>query len=305
MTTVKKNAYIALGARTGQPGPVRTVARTPPVVEGRSGEPQPRRLIITLYGCYGRDQHNWLSVASLVGLMNDLGVESQAVRSSVSRLKRRDMLHSQYRSGAAGYALSQASLEVLSEGDARIFGRRRASLGDGWALVVFSVPETERGKRHELRTRLAHLGFGTVSPGVWLAPGTMAQEAKDALARRQLTSYVDIFRADHLGFADLADRVREWWDLEGLSAKYAQFIDRYRPLAQRITRQGTPTERQAFREYVSMLVAWQRLPYLDPGLPLELLPAGWSGETAGHLFAEINGQLHGAAMRHAQSVIHA
>jgi phenylacetic acid degradation operon negative regulatory protein len=275
------------------------------VQESQSGEPQPRRLIITLYGCYARDEHNWLSVASLIRLMNELGVDGQAVRSSVSRLKHRDMLRSLHRSGAAGYALSPASLDVVREGDARIFGRRRATLGDGWALVVFSVPETERGKRHELRTRLAQLGFGNVSPGVWLAPGTLARDAKEALARRQLTGYVDIFRADHLGYADLADRVRQWWDLDGLSAKYAQFTDVYQPLARRIARHGPPTERQAFREYVSMLIAWQRLPYLDPGLPLELLPAGWSGVTAGNLFAEMNGQLHDTAMRHAVSLIHA
>ncbi len=274
------------------------------MVESSSGGPQPRRLIITLYGCYGRDQHNWLSVASLIRLMDGLGVDGQAVRSSVSRLKRRDMLRSLHRSGAAGYALSPASLDVLREGDARIFGRRRATLGDGWVLVVFSVPETERGKRHELRTGLARLGFGTVAPGVWLAPGTLAREAEETLARRKLNPYVDIFRADHLGCTDLADRVRQWWDLDGLSAKYAQFISCYQPLARRVASQGPPAGQQAFREYVSMLIAWQRLPYLDPGLPLELLPAGWSGVIAGNLFAEMNEQLREVASRYALSVIH-
>jgi phenylacetic acid degradation operon negative regulatory protein len=281
------------------------VARTSPVAQRQFGEPQPRRLIITLYGCYARDERNWLSVASLVRLMNDLGVEGQAVRSSVARLKRRDLLRSRPRSGAAGYALSPASLDVLREGDVRIFGRRRATLADGWALVVFSVPETERGKRHELRTRLAHLGFGNVAPGVWLAPGTLAGEAKEALARRQLDAYVDIFQADHLGYADLTDRVRQWWDLDGLAVKYAQFISHHRPLAGRIARHGEPTDQQAFRDYISLLIAWQRLPYLDPGLPLELLPARWSGVTASDLFAEMNGQLREAATRYALSVIRA
>ena len=46
-----------------------------------------------------------------------------------------------------------------------------------------------------------------------------------------------------------------------------------------------------------MLVAWQRLPYLDPGLPLELLPARWNGITAGHVFAEINDHLRWPASR--------
>jgi len=82
-------------------------------------------------------------------------------------------------------------------------------------------------------------------------------------------------------------------------------IERYQPLARRIAAHGVPAGQQAFRDYASTLIAWQRLPYLDPGLPLELLPADWSGVTAGHLFAELNGHLHEPALRHAVSVIHA
>jgi phenylacetic acid degradation operon negative regulatory protein len=272
-------------------------------VDGKPAGPRPRQLIITIYGLCARGEQNWLSIAALVRLMGNLGVEAQAVRSSVSRLKRRGLLHSVPRTGAAGYALSPTSLEVLREGDARIFGQHRATVKDGWVLVVFSVPETDRDRRHELRTRLSRLGFGTVAPGIWLAPGHLAGEITEVLARRRLSSYVDIFRADHLGYADPAAKLREWWDLDALAAEYQQFIRGYRPLARRVARQ-VPTGEQAFREYVSMLIAWQRLPYLDPGLPLELLPGQWAGVAAGDLFAGLNEQLHGPAMRHAELVIH-
>jgi phenylacetic acid degradation operon negative regulatory protein len=270
--------------------------------DGQPGGPRPRQLIITIYALYARDEPNWLSIASLVRLMADLGVESQAVRSSVARLKRRGLLISMHRSGTAGYALSPTSLEVLREGDVRIFGRHRAAAGGGWVLVVFSVPESERDQRHKLRSWLSRLGFGTVAPGVWVAPGHLAGEVTEVLARRNLSGYVDIFRADHLGFPDLAVKVGQWWDLDRLAAEYEQFIRGYRPLAKRIGSQA-PTGQDAFREYVSMLVAWQRLPYLDPGLPLELLPPHWNGITAGNVFAEINDHLGGPAMRHAESVI--
>jgi len=272
--------------------------------DGQPGGPRPRQLIITIYALYARDEPNWLSIASLVRLMADLGVESQAVRSSVARLKRRGLLISMHRSGTAGYALSPTSLEVLREGDVRIFGRHRAAVQGGWVLVVFSVPESERDQRHKLRSWLSRLGFGTVAPGVWVAPGHLAGEVTEVLARRNLSGYVDIFRADHLGFPDLAIKVGQWWDLDRLSAEYEQFIRGYRPLAKRIGSQAQAlTGQDAFREYVSMLVAWQRLPYLDPGLPLELLPPHWNGITAGNVFAEINDHLGGPAMRHAESVI--
>ena len=47
----------------------------------------PRHLILSLFGLYARDEANWLSVRSLITLMEDLDVDAAATRSSVSRLK--------------------------------------------------------------------------------------------------------------------------------------------------------------------------------------------------------------------------
>jgi phenylacetic acid degradation operon negative regulatory protein len=267
-------------------------------------EAQPRQLIVTIYGLYAREQPNWLPIASVVRLMADLGVDGQAVRSSISRLKRRDILHSLRIDGAAGYALSPSMLEIMREGDRRIFDQRPASLADGWVQVVFTVPEAERGKRHELRTRLAGLGFGPVAPGVWLAPGALAGEVSDVLARRQLSGYVDIFSSQYLGYADLPERVRDWWDLDDLAVKYAQFVSRYLPVSRRLARQP-PDGSRAFAEYVRMLTTWRRLRYLDPGLPVEVLPARWDGVAAAELFAQLSGVLRPLAHLHAMQAVQA
>lgn len=259
----------------------------------------PRQLIVTIFGLYARDDRDWLPIAAVVRLMAELGVDSQAVRSSISRLKRRDALHSVSVAGVAGYALSPAMLEVMADGDRRIFDRRQPGLADGWVQVVFTVPEAERGKRHELRSRLARLGFGPVAPGVWLAPGRLAGEAREMLSRRQLAGYVDIFRSDYLGYADLPDRVRDWWDLAELATQYRRFLAQHRPLLS----VDFPSDGEAFAEYVRMLTGWRRLRYLDPGLPVEVLPAGWDGIPATELFAELNELLRPLAHRHAMAVI--
>jgi phenylacetic acid degradation operon negative regulatory protein len=263
---------------------------------------QPRQLIVTIFGLYARENSNCLPIASVVRLMADLGVDGQAVRSSISRLKRRDALRSQSIDGTAGYALSPSMLEVMTEGDRRIFGQQQPDLADGWVQVVFTVPEAERGKRHELRTRLARLGFGPVAPGVWLAPGGLADEVREVLARRQLTGYVDIFRSDYLGYADLPNRVRDWWDLDDLAARYGQFLAHYRPVRRRIGR-ARPSGGEAFAEYVRMLTAWRRLRYLDPGLPVQVLPRHWDGVPAAALFASLSEVLRPAARQHALGVI--
>lgn len=262
------------------------------------------QLIISLFGLYARAEGNWLSVASVVALMADLGTEGQAVRSSVSRLKRRGVLRSDRRSGVAGYSVTESTLDVLAEGDVRIFERARATTEDGWLIVVFSVPESEREKRHALRSCLTRLGFGTAAPGVWAAPGNLALEARQTLERRGLAGYVDIFAGDYLAFGDLRSKVRAWWDLDELTELYADFLSRYRPEAERAS-SGKFTPLEAFCTYVPMLTQWRRLPYRDPGLPLSLLPPGWNGVTAGALFDEMNETLSAPAREHAMAVIHA
>ena len=272
------------------------------------GPPQPRQLIVSLYGLYARQHSGWLSVASVVRLMADLGVDDQAVRSSISRLKRRGLLEAQRVHGAAGYALSGLARDILADGDARIFGRRRATVADGWLLVCFSVPESERDKRHQLRTQLTRLGFGTVTPGVWVAPGHLEAETNQMLARLDVREYSEVFRGQHVarcpsGAGDLAEQVRRWWDLDALERLYAAFLDRYEPVLGRWSGGAVDDTRGAFADYVEMLTAWRQLPYADPGLPLELLPQGWSGVAAEELFAALREALAGPASVHAQAAL--
>jgi phenylacetic acid degradation operon negative regulatory protein len=54
-----------------------------------------------------------------------------------------------------------------------------------------------------------------------------------------------------------------------------------------------------------MLTAWRGLRYLDPGLPLELLPAGWKGVAAAELFQRLHTTLGPPAEAHAREGIRA
>lgn len=277
---------------------------------------QPRALIVTIYGLYAREAGGWLSVASLIRLMTAAGADEPAVRSSISRLKQRGILEPVRAGGAAGYALSPAGTEILAEGDRRIFERPRAVLSDGWLLAVFSVPEQERRQRHALRSRLTWLGFGTVSAGVWIAPGHLAGQTSDMLRRHGLAGYVDLFRADYLAFGEVGELIGQWWDLERLAREYRAFLAEADPVLTGWEPGGTglgdatgrgesdPAQRdqQAFADYVRALTAWRRLPFLDPGLPAELLPGQWPGLAAAEAFAALRARLAGPARAHVLAV---
>jgi phenylacetic acid degradation operon negative regulatory protein len=255
---------------------------------------------VTIYGLYARDADGWISIASLIRLMAELGADEPAVRSSISRLKRRGIVEPRRVDGVAGYGLSRAGRQALAQGDRRIFGRPRALLSDGWLLAVFSVPESERARRHALRSTLTWLGFGTVSAGVWIAPGRLADETAEVLRRSGLAGYVALFRADYLAFGDVASQVPRWWDLDRLQRMYQEFCGEYRPLADGWTNGGSGA--RAFGDYVRVLTDWRRLPFLDPGLPAGLLPEPWHGSEAAELFDGIRARLAGPARRHALTV---
>ncbi|MGW7104292.1 PaaX family transcriptional regulator C-terminal domain-containing protein [Streptomyces sp. NPDC054838] len=154
-------------------------------------------MINTVYGAFLRRLGGWTSIADLITLMGELEVDGPAVRSAISRLKKRGVLEPERR-GATGYRLSPAVLPVFDEGDHRIFaGLEPADLADGWAM------------------------------------------------------------------ADPAE---------------------------------------AFRHYVPLLTQWRRLPYQDPGLPVELLPADWNAVAARQVFRRLHAVLLEPSLRHVGDV---
>jgi phenylacetic acid degradation operon negative regulatory protein len=274
--------------------------------DAAAGSARLRHLIVTVYGLYARHDGGWLSVATLIRLLADLGVDEPAVRSAISRLKRRGILLPRRHEGAAGYQLSAEALAILREGDARIFRRGRARPADGWLLAVFSVPETERRRRHVLRSELARLGFGMVAPGVWIVPAHPGDTTAETLRRLELHSYADLFHADHLAFGDAAARIRRWWDLDTLERRYEAFVQAHEPALRRWERSGLAAPvipRQAFADYVRVLTDWRRLPYLDPGLPAELLPEDWIGIRAAEEFFTWHALLEEPARAYVQRII--
>jgi len=258
----------------------------------RSGSPG--SLIVSFAGSYLRELGGWISVADLIRCLNAVDVGESSVRQALTRLKSRGFLAAERRSGDAGYALTEAGAHDLETGDRRIFRHGQAGVDDGWVLAVFSVPETDRPLRHRLRTELSWLGFGTVSPGVWVAPGPMVEPSRDLLAAAGLDQYVTWFQARQLGEVDVA----AWWDLSGLEAQYADFLSHWRSPDPG----GQLTDELAFARYLRLIDAWRLFPRMDPGLPPSLLPAEWPARQAWEVFRDLREQWSAPGWRFVRSV---
>lgn len=260
-------------------------------------------LIMDVCGAYMRPLGGWFSIATFVALMAELGVDERATRSALLRMKHRELLVAETRRTQRGYRLSERALPLLAESEQRIFGYRTlARLADGWVLVSFSIPEEERPNRHVLRSRLSWLGFGKLSNGLWIAPRRMLRELEKNVEELGFQRYVTIFDATFYGFGDVATLVQRAWNIDELANMYREYVEWARPVVEQWRSVNEPEGNQAFVDYTLALFHWRKFPYLDPGLPLELLPADWTGAEAGELFHELHERLEGPATAYVRRV---
>jgi phenylacetic acid degradation operon negative regulatory protein len=275
-----------------------------------------QQLIVTLYGLYGRSSSDALPVSVLISMLGDLGYDAPGVRSSVSRLKAKGVLKSVRQDGVAKYELSDTVLDVFREGDRRIFAADRSAQLESWVLAVFSVPESMRNRRHQLRSELSGLGFGSVASGVWIAPAQVLDQARERLSSRGLIQFVDFFRGDYLFEGPMRPKVAEWWDLKAIDEQFAEFLDLYEGAGDlwaglvgddpeaALANSTAQLRRDAFRYYIPMLTLWRRFPYRDPNLPLEYLPKDWRGPAVRETFHAVHRLAAPLAAAHAHELIH-
>lgn len=260
---------------------------------------RPQSLLITVYGAYSRSLGGWLAVSTILRLLGEMGIEDPAVRSALSRFKRRGILVADKRDRAAGYALSSASRRTFDVGDARVLERRELPRDEGWVLAAFSIPESARDLRYRLRSRLAKVGFAQVTGGLWIAPRALEADVRNVAEALNVTDFVDVFRAEHVAFRPTPEAIRAWWDLDAISAHYTDFVRAYSPLRAAYSGvQGRVDGTRAFVDYTRVLTSWRMLPYIDPGLPMSYLPRDWAGQPATELFFWFHDHLAQAAQEH-------
>jgi phenylacetic acid degradation operon negative regulatory protein len=269
--------------------------------EDGGAEGRPGGLVMDVAGAYLRPLGGWMPVAAMVALMGELGVDEQAVRSAVHRIAKRGLLVPERRGAVRGYRLADSAEPLLDEADRRIFSTAaRARTDDGWVLVSFSVPEHERDRRHVLRSRLSWLGFGNLSNGLWIAPARVADELAESMRRLGFEKYVTVFVGAHAGYEPTDELVQRCWDLDGLREMYGGFLAYWEPVRERWATRRRPDPREAFVDYTLLLNQWRKFPYLDPGLPLALLPPDWEGQRAADVFFALRAKLEQPAVQHAR-----
>jgi phenylacetic acid degradation operon negative regulatory protein len=258
------------------------------------GHASARSLLMTMLGEFVLPRGNPVWTQTLVSALALFGIESKAARQALARTAAEGWLASERVGRKVRWSLPPPGRRLLSEGAQRIyaFGRDEVQWDGRWLMLLVSVPEAQRDLRHRIRTQLNWAGFGSPAPGVWVSPHASHQaEAQRILDEAGMSATAMSFVASYGEIGSQDALVARAWDLGALEQRYEDFIDEFTGL-------DPVRGEDVLRAQTRLVHEWRRFPFLDPRLPLRLLPENWSGAKAADLFHTRHADWHAAAQRH-------
>lgn len=249
------------------------------------GAPAARSLLLTVLGEYVLPRGEAVWQETLVRALVLLGYKQQASRQALSRSARDGWLITERHGRRARLCLSERGADLLRTGAARIYSFGEAWEWDGrWLVLVIRVPEERREVRHQLRTRLAWAGLGSLGGGVWLTPHVEREAELAGAIHDEPAAEATSFVATLGSLGSPAAVAGVGWDLGAVRQHYAAFIDDFAGVVR-------SSPEAAFQVQTLLVHAWRKFPFLDPDLPQELLPSSWPHQRAHDLFAARHGRL--------------
>ncbi|MFG1883908.1 PaaX family transcriptional regulator C-terminal domain-containing protein [Micromonospora sp. NPDC049102] len=276
----------------------------PPRLPRRQSGSSPQDLAVTLLADYTLRTRARVPSAALVALLAESGVSTAGARAAISRLARRAVLEGSREGRRSSYRLSRAAAANLSSGGSWILAATtEVTAWDGcWTIVAFSLPQDRGAQRRALRGQLRWLGYAPLYDGLWISPYELGAQGRAQLARFA-PGAVTVFRGRQADLDAIAQRAPiDAWDVEAISRHYEEFLRRWTPLVPQV-RSGGVDGAAAVRTRTEVMDTFRRFPTLDPRLPLDLLPAGWSRRPARELFETVYDGLAAPAERHVRAVV--
>ncbi|MEO3808052.1 PaaX family transcriptional regulator C-terminal domain-containing protein [Sphaerisporangium sp. B11E5] len=242
---------------------------------------RPQSLMFSFLGVYVLDRGTAVYSGSVIDVFARLGVSEEAVRSTLARMVQRNMLVRHRRGRKVYFGLTPHAVHVLEDGRRRVWetGAVNRDWDGTWTLVGFSLPDSKRRARHDLRSRLIWAGFGLLQSGLWIAPGAM--DVADVLDSLDLGDHVTVLTAKAFKPSETADLVRKAFDIEQIARRYQAF------LAQWDTPRPVPSAPDDLARQLLVHTDWLQLVRQDPHLPAEHLPRDWPAIRAEQVFRSL------------------
>jgi phenylacetic acid degradation operon negative regulatory protein len=225
-----------------------------------------------------------------------LDYKTQAARQALARSVTAGWLRTERHGRRSRVYLSPETAAMLSAGAERIYSFGEPWEWEGhWLLVVLRVPEERREIRHQVRTRLAWEGFGSLGGGLWISPHVEREEGLRDMTGDESVAELLTFHAEMGAIGEPARVIADAWDLDRVAEAYRDFISEFGRLRPR-------TPEATFRAQALLVHAWRKFPFLDPDLPEAMLPPAWPRSRAHDVFHERHALWHEPAQEYFRSL---
>jgi phenylacetic acid degradation operon negative regulatory protein len=268
----------------------------PPCVD-KTSPARPQSLMFSFLGIYALETHVAISTGSVINVFARVGVSEEAVRSTLARMVKRGLLARQ-RAGRKVYvALTPRAVAVLEDGRARVWkmGAVNRDWDGTWTVVTFSLPDSQRRDRHELRSRLAWEGFGPLHSGQWIAPGQ--RDVTGIVDDLGLANHVQVLTARSTPPTADGDLVSLAFDTMKIAERYRTFVERWD------RRSPLPDLPDDLARQLLLHNDWLQLVRQDPHLPAQHLPLDWPAIRADRVFRELADRYERSAAAVAEQVL--
>jgi phenylacetic acid degradation operon negative regulatory protein len=251
---------------------------------------RPQQLLTVLMGDYWHARNEPIPSAALVELLQVFDVTASGARAAIQRLAQRGFLVGTKEGRQTAYAVSPMSQERINSHVRSLFMSHLPQSWDGtWTVVGYSLPEDAKGTRRLLRDQLRQLGFGSLYDALWIRPGNQLDSVSGlmgSLGGQLNPDQLTVFTGAQLPEGAGLESVQAAFGLPALAEGYAEFIDRWEPVASHLKdgldaalelspEAGARPGDAALRLRTSIMADWRILRRQDPRLPHELLGADY------------------------------
>jgi phenylacetic acid degradation operon negative regulatory protein len=252
-----------------------------------------KALLLTVLGEFVLPHRGTVWTRTVIQSLEQLGIEERNARQALARLADHGFIASERSGRRALWRLTPDGLSLLASGAERIysFGESNDDWDEQWVVVLCSVPERHRANRHQLQSRLAFAGFGSLGQGIAITPhGDREALANDVVRDLDLTSSAVVLRARAGELVPAEALLHRAWDLDALGRQYRAFVATFE-------RRSPRSDAGRFTALAELVHAWRRFPFIDPEIPDRLLPASWPGRRAKAVFDDRHNAWSAAANR--------
>ncbi|WP_432198081.1 PaaX family transcriptional regulator [Streptomyces sp. bgisy027] len=261
-------------------------------------QPRPQSLMLAFFGNHVLEEGDvGVYSGSIIDVLGRVGVGEQAVRSTLTRMVNRGLLRRRREGRRMFFGLTPQATRVLEDGRARIWqqGAVNDDWDGSWTLLGFSLPDSWKRQRHDLRSRLTWSGFGALYSGLWIAPGNT--DVSGVVEELGLAAHVKVFHAQADVATDIELMIRDTWDLESIASRYVLFDKRWTAHLDA----GAGDDPIGTR--LRLVSEWLWTIRADPRLPARHLPPEWPARAAQETFRRVADHTAGPARETAHELL--